>query len=607
MSSPPSHLIYTCWAPADEWQLGFVMLGANVRSIPPPPPSSDPIIGLDGFWGVHEWTIYPQMYRPEFPYLAWIPLRPRSHSVPSDVLTRPVEKAMWRAHPLRTDCHLINPELFEQVTIKWKLIKVALEDPFHVVSSQASFSSIERPMKAYTRAFESLNRLEKDFRAWRDFVEVFRNLQQCLLELCAFLDWWEDVCENDSFQSRICAPTCGSIFRDEQLYTNHAHWSIASYLLILRPTFALDLAREVALSPRTLCSVQPMSSESLVHSLHHWYYPPLVNDIVADLETTAQGYLDRLDTFQPSKELKRTFERTESKQKDQAGHRAKKVKTDTAVYISQSNHPELKCLDLRLLGSQRYKSSPRRFSLPPIQLFWSSNEENQRIFYYHFLLLRHALQERRMSDLPPLTMSEWKTILGNTYWKTQWPKRDDPLTAIFDPDVFWKHGGPLFFGDIRSAKVAVGHHDPTSQLPCRCGVQISTADHPDVRQAILYYLNSFHIYKEVMAMERFQFKAISGFEKRWRLQKNWVYHIVEMWDAADGATDFKFFHNKKVWTLWLFSLCEVITDWDGFDSWDWDGISNVKILNIDSLLGPVFCKLLPVSFAPSPLSLFPPV
>ncbi|KAI9429185.1 hypothetical protein H4582DRAFT_2089861 [Lactarius indigo] len=522
MSSPPSHPVYTCWAPADEWQPGFALLSALMVS-------GELTSGL----------IYPQMYRREFPYLAWIPLRPRSHSVPSDVLTRPVEKAMWRAHPLRTDCHLVNRELFEEVTIKWKSIKVALEDPFHAIFSQASFSSIERPMKAYTRAFETLNRLEKDFRAWRDFVEVFRNLQRSLLELCAFLDWWKDVCEGNSFRSPIRAPTRGAIFRDEQLYADHVRWSVASYLLIPRPTFALDPAREVALSPRNSCSVQPMSLDPL------------------DLETTARGYLDRLDTFRPTKELKRKFEKTENKKKDQAGRRAKKVKTDTANYLSQLNHPELKRLAsagaapswfpavqdvwMTAVGHVSHLhlaplSSPRRFSLPPIQLFWSGNEKNQHIFYHHFLLLRHALQERRMSDLPPLTMSEWKTILGDTYWKTQWPKRDDPPTATFDADVFWKHGGPLFFGDIRSAEVAAGHHEPTSLLPCRCGVQMSTADDPDVRQAILYYLNSFHIYEEVKAMERFQFKATSSFEKRWRLQENWVYHIAEMWDAVGGDT-----------------------------------------------------------------------
>ena len=317
MSLPP-RLIYTCWASADEWQPGFVMLGANVHSIPAPPPSFEPIIGIDGFWGAHEWTVYPQPFRCEFPYLPWIPLHARSHSSTPNLLTLPVKKTMWRPHTRKSNCHVINPELFEGLDNKWKSIKAALKDPFLAITSEAIFSSIERPMRAYTRSFEALRRLEKDFEAWRDFVEVFRNLQRSLLELSAFLDWWKDVRAGDSFQAPFRAPTRGAIFRDEQLYADHAHWSVASYLLIPKPTFALDLAKEVALSPRNLCSAQPMSLSPLVHSLHHWYYPPLVRDFVADLETAARGYYnDRLDVFKPTTGLKRSIDKIENKKNDE--------------------------------------------------------------------------------------------------------------------------------------------------------------------------------------------------------------------------------------------------------------------------------------------------
>ncbi len=319
MSSLP-HLVYSCWASADEWRLGFVMLGANVHSIPTSPPLSGPIIGVDGFWGTHEWTVYPQLYRREFPYLAWIPLCPRSHSVPSDILTHPIQKAMWRAHPTKSDCHTINPMLFEELTTKWDSIKVAVDGPFHAISTRPSFSSIEQPMKAYCRAFEALSRLEKEFRAWRDFVEVFRNLQRSLLELCAFLDWWEDISVGDPFRSPIRVSTRGAIFSDKQLYTNHARWSVASYLLIRKPTFVLDPTKEVPLSPHESCSTQPMSLQPLLHSLHHWYYPPHVDNVVMDLESAAHSYFERLDTFVPTKELKRTLEKTENRKQDEGKH-----------------------------------------------------------------------------------------------------------------------------------------------------------------------------------------------------------------------------------------------------------------------------------------------
>ena len=134
------------------------------------------------------------------------------------------------------------------------------------------------------------------------------------------LDWWKDVDSGDSFQPPIRAPTRGSIFRDEQLYADHARWSVASYLLIPQPTFVLDPAKEVGLSPRELCLAQPMSLEPLFHSLHHWYYPPLVKDFVADLETAARGYCNRLDMFRPTKEHKRSFDKMQNKKNDEGMH-----------------------------------------------------------------------------------------------------------------------------------------------------------------------------------------------------------------------------------------------------------------------------------------------
>ena len=175
------------------------------------------------------------------------------------------------------------------------------------------------------------------------------------------LDWWKDVRSGESFEPPIRVPTRSSIFRDEQLYADDAHWSVASYLLIPQPTFVLDPAKEVALSPHELCPAQPMSLEPLFHSLHHWYYPPLVKDLVADLETAARGYCNRLDTFKLTKEHKHLFDKMQNKKSDEgmhmlyfsfshtnvsciAGHRAKKARTNMITYPSPSNHPELRCL-----------------------------------------------------------------------------------------------------------------------------------------------------------------------------------------------------------------------------------------------------------------------
>jgi len=311
-TSPP----YACWASADTWRPGFVMLGANVDGIPTPPPRSAVLVGVDGLWGPHEWTVYPQLHSPAFPYLAWIPLRPSNSSAPHDVLTCSVDKSMWQAHPSQSNIHVVNPGVLDKLTVRWDALKEAVRTPFHDIVNNPR-GPIQRPMNAYTRAFEAFSRLNSDFGAWRDFVEVFRNLQRCLLEIQAFLDWWKDIQAGHNFQATVRAPTRGAIFEDPLVYASHASWCLRAFLLVKRTTFLLDPAKEVALSSRDLCKTKPMSIQPIRHSLHHWYYPPLVHDVVTELETTARGYAERLDSFQPTNELKRRLEKRENKMRDE--------------------------------------------------------------------------------------------------------------------------------------------------------------------------------------------------------------------------------------------------------------------------------------------------
>jgi len=223
---------------------------------------------------------------------------------------------MWKALPGNSNIHVVNPDVLDGLTVKWKTLKAALQDPFNDISSYPN-PLIQRPMKAYTRGFEALSRLGQVFAAWRDFVEVLRNLQRSLLELQAFLDWWKDIRAGDDFRSPVRAPTRGAIFEDAQIYANYARWSVRAFLLVHASTFVLDPAKEVAMSPRKLCKTQPMSLQPILHTLHHWYYLPLVCDVVTELETAARGYAERLDPFNPTKEVKRKLEKRENRMSDE--------------------------------------------------------------------------------------------------------------------------------------------------------------------------------------------------------------------------------------------------------------------------------------------------
>jgi hypothetical protein len=148
---------------------------------------------VDGLWGEHEWTLYPQLYCREFPYLAW--LRLPSKNAASDALMRPIHKRMWQAHPEKSNVHLVDPGVFSEFQDKLVDVKAAVLNPFHVLhaNTNSRFLQVQPPKTAYARAFEALDHLEKEFGAWRDFVEVARGLQRSLLELLAFADWWHDI------------------------------------------------------------------------------------------------------------------------------------------------------------------------------------------------------------------------------------------------------------------------------------------------------------------------------------------------------------------------------------------------------------------------------
>ena len=125
-------------------------------------------------WGEHEWTLYPQPYCHQFPYLTW--LRLPSKNAASDILTSPVHKRMWQAHPVKSNFHLVDPRVFGEFRDKLEEVKAVVSDPFHEIITDTCFSHIQHPKTAYNRAFEALDHLEMEFEAWRNFVEVVRGL-----------------------------------------------------------------------------------------------------------------------------------------------------------------------------------------------------------------------------------------------------------------------------------------------------------------------------------------------------------------------------------------------------------------------------------------------
>lgn len=74
---------------------------------------------------------------------------------------------MWQAHPRCSNMHVIDSDLLDGLTVKWRSLKVALQDPSNNISRFGS--TIQYPMQAYAGALEALSQLEQNFGAWRDF------------------------------------------------------------------------------------------------------------------------------------------------------------------------------------------------------------------------------------------------------------------------------------------------------------------------------------------------------------------------------------------------------------------------------------------------------
>jgi hypothetical protein len=232
------------------------------------------------------------------------------------------------------------------------------------------------------------------------------------------------------------------------------------------------------------------------------------------------------------------------------------------------------------------RESPRRFALPPLHLFWGASEQNQRTYYYHLLVLWEQFSLRaqgHLGNLPGLTTEEWRSVLGNTYWKSMWPRPNpgDAGSSNFDPAKFWSHGGPLFFGDEMSAEVASGR-EVTSILHCRCEVQMDSADDDEARQTVLYHLNMSHAFVEIKEMDRLQFGL--DYEKRSQGRMSAIVTMTDMWGPCKGGGVLPdLFVDKKAWRAWLRAAREVVMEWDGFDEWDWEGFTDVRKMGINKL------------------------
>ncbi|KAH9954983.1 hypothetical protein BGW80DRAFT_1258350 [Lactifluus volemus] len=262
----------------------------------------------------------------------------------------------------------------------------------------------------------------------------------------------------------------------------------------------------------------------LLHSLPHGTIPRTWNSL-AGFETAARGYVIAW-TPSPNGGLQATLGKVE-------------ISTMMKTAGAQSG---LKCGKLRIPLIQQPGAAPQQgtvttpLCIPTTPPLWGAKEENQRTFYYHYLLLRRELNAYSGWTPWPYT-AEWRSILGHTYWKSMWPK-PDPMT----PRVHQVTTPPS------SGSTAGPYHPLPSQL-----------EHAWKRSG-KWIASSFHSIK--------QSDGIMGGDVS-------VDGMTDMWGPIrNGGVKSGFFEDKTAWRTWLRCLREVVMEWDGFDAWDWGSFTD---------------------------------
>ncbi|KAJ6465462.1 hypothetical protein C8R45DRAFT_939653 [Mycena sanguinolenta] len=313
-------LVYDGWACTPN---SSIVLAANTKEVPDIPHwnSNLSVTGvpcLDGRWGLSEYSTVPQLFDPEFPYLAWMPTQRfarlglptmiNTFRVIEDV-TAPnsvfVRNSGWqhRGH-LRTEIwEKLQEDVVHYIESAGRIIRNEADPSLRVGSPEA-----RPPVIALVRAHNSAFCMRFAYLTLRDLAEYIAGLQRSVAELQAYTMWYDHMhysdlpSSNRSFELGLR----GSIARTVEEYNLLRRLGAPVWLEI-------EESQESLLDPKkktrvTLLRVETRIWEEmpvshflrnstqgcLVHNKPLEYYPPSVVD-ASKYERAARGYWPRED------------------------------------------------------------------------------------------------------------------------------------------------------------------------------------------------------------------------------------------------------------------------------------------------------------------------
>lgn len=309
-------LSYDVWTPLGD---GNCVLGCNTDHIPPIIPINEPALPrIDGTWGPHDYTIMPQRFDPEAPYLAWCPRRPHPAQPFKDnpIMAFRLAREDYVQHHQQPRLGGLRKSIL--ATFQQEVLRLT---EMYVNAAQIAathWPSVIPPSMALERMRQSLIYLNLPDIYFRDCQEAVETLRRNTREVQGFVLWARTPPSGPypaiPFQVR------GSVAIDEQSYEYLSlhkvpGWYVTGSAGPLGQTPPIPITRK-----EDMCTLQTMREVDtkdstmvdwdepspgifqLLHTKELWYYPPVVGNRDA-FEAAARGYGPRNDELREDKRV----------------------------------------------------------------------------------------------------------------------------------------------------------------------------------------------------------------------------------------------------------------------------------------------------------------
>ncbi|KAJ7682424.1 hypothetical protein DFH06DRAFT_293927 [Mycena polygramma] len=262
------------------------------------PPGVTPGIRDDGFWGPHEYSLLPQLFCVDSPYMAWIPLEYDGLDVlrflsqfqfalgPASTHFKP--NLAWRRRGT------VDPAVLAMFQADVNVVYTEVLTGIDVVKSRPDLSHIRLPLGAVERTYASLLALRVNFLTRQDVLEYAACLKRSMAELQGFILWsreldvWMDP--SSSIFDRAGRRLRGAVCEDMLSYESLHRMGVPAWCFVT----GLPPAANVVSNSFDDGVSSVWSKCAMPNNKAHYFYPPLVDDR-RTFELAARGYALRRD------------------------------------------------------------------------------------------------------------------------------------------------------------------------------------------------------------------------------------------------------------------------------------------------------------------------